>query len=150
MKSLYGLAMPFKVFISCYVVLIGVGLLLALWVVLESPVIKGKGLEEQYPAEALEEMKAAEFYQNLKLSHTHHLGHVFMLFGIAGLYALTRQKDKAKIQVIVWSTIATIIHSVAFLLYSRPLLIIFGTIYAILMAFMMISILVDCFKPVKD
>ncbi len=148
-NGLYHLPSPVKIFIVTYMVLIAVGLLIALWVVLESPVMKGQKLEEQYPPEALAEMKAAEFYQNLKLAHTHHLGHIFMVFSVAGIYAFTRVKNNTKIQAIVWTTIATLIHTLAFLIYSRVLLIVFGSIYGILLAYMVIIIVIDCYKPIK-
>ncbi len=148
-NGLYQLPLPIKIFIITYMVLIGVGLLVALWVVLESPVIKGQKLEEQYPPEALEEMKSAQFYQNLKLAHTHHLGHIFMVFSVAGIYAFTRVKDNTKIQVLVWTTVATLIHTLAFLIYSRVLLVVFGSIYGVMLAYMVIVIVIDCFKPIK-
>lgn len=148
-NGLYNLPSPIKIFIATYMILIAAGLLIALWVVLESPVIKGQKLEEQYPPEALAEMKAAEFYQNLKLAHTHHLGHVFMVFSVAGIYVFTRIKNNTKIQVIVWTTIATLIHTLAFLIYSRVLLIVFGSIYGVLLAYMVIIIVIDCYKPIK-
>jgi len=149
-KGLYQLPLPVKVFITSYIVLVAAGLLVALWGVLESPVVKFQKSEEQYASEMMADVKAAQFYQNLKLAHTHHAGHVFMLFGIAGIYTFTREKNNMKIQVIVWTTIATLIHTLAFLIYSNILLIVFGIIYGGLMAYMMIFILIDCYKPIKD
>ena len=149
-KGLYSLAMPVKAFIISYLILIGAGLLISLWVVLESPVLKGESIDDQYPPEALEEMKAARFYENLKKAHVHHLGHIFMVFSIMGIYAFTRDKSNIRIQVIVWTTIITLINTLAFLLYSRILLIVFGSAYAILMAHMMIIIFIDCLKPIRE
>lgn len=149
-SSLYNMPSVVKIFIASYIVLIGAGLLLTLWVVVESPVLKGEKLEEQYPPEALAELKAASLYQNLKLAHVHHLGHIFMVFSIAGIYTFTREKNNIKIQVIVWTTIATLIHTLAFLIYSKILLIVFGSIYGVLLGYMMIIILIDCFKPFKS
>jgi len=148
-SSLYNMPSVVKIFITSYIVLIGAGLLLTLWVVIESPVLKGEKIDEQYPPEALADLKAASFYQNLKLAHVHHLGHIFMVFSIAGLYTFTREKNNIKIQVIVWTTIATLIHTLAFLIYSKILIIVFGSIYGALLGYMMIIILIDCFKPVK-
>ena len=149
-KGLYPLPLPIKVFILSYLVLISAGLLLALWVVLESPVMKGEKIEDQYPPDALQDFKSAQFYENLKKAHVHHLGHVFMVFSIAGIYTFTREKSNIKIQITVWTVIATLIHTLAFLLYSRILLIVFGSIYAGLMAYMMIIILIDCYKPIRE
>jgi predicted membrane protein len=149
-KGLYPLPLPIKVFIISYLVLISAGLLLAFWVVLESPVLKGETIESQYPPEALQDLKAAEFYENLKKAHVHHLGHVFMVFSIAGIYAFTREKSNIKIQIIVWTVITTLIHTLAFLIYSRILLIVFGSIYAGLMVYMMIIILIDLYKPIRE
>ena len=137
-KGLYSLAMPAKVFIISYLVLMGAGLLISLWVVFESPVLKGESIDDQYPSEALQEMKAARFYENLKKAHVHHMGHIFMVFSVMGMYAFTRDKSNIRIQVIVWTTIITLINTLAFLLYSRILLIVFGSAYAILIAYMMI------------
>ena len=149
-SSLYNLPSAVKIFIVSYLVLISAGLLLAFWVVIESPVLKSAKIDEQYPPEALAEMKAATFYQNLKLAHVHHLGHIFIVFSLAGLYTFTREKNNIKIQVIVWTTIATLIHTLAFLIYSKILLIVFGSIYGALLGYMMIIILIDCFKPLKS
>jgi predicted membrane protein len=149
-SSLYNLPLVVKIFITSYIVLTGAGLLLALWVVVESPVLKSEKTEELYPPEALADLKAASFYQNLKLAHVHHLGHVFMVFSLAGIYTFTREKNNIKIQVIVWTTIATLIHTLAFLIYSKILLIVFGSIYGALLGYMMIIILIDCFKPIKS
>jgi hypothetical protein len=149
-KGLYPLPLTIKVFIVCYLVLIAAGLLLALWVVLESPVLKGVKIEEQYPPEALQDIKTAQFYDNLKKAHVHHLGHTFMVFSIAGIYAFTREKKNIKIQVTVWTVIATLVHTLAFLIYSRILLIVFGSLYAGLLAYMMIIILIDCYKPIRE
>lgn len=149
-KGLYSLAMPVKVFIISYLILIGAGLLISFWVVLESPVLKGENIDDQYPPEALEEMKAARFYENLKKAHVHHLGHIFMVFSIMGIYAFTRDKSNIKIQIIVWTTIMTLMHTLAFLLYSRILLVFIGSAYAILMAYMMIIILIDCLRPIRE
>jgi len=149
-NGLYSLPLAIKVFIISYIVLIGVGLLVALWVVLESPVMRGDNQDEQYPPEAIEEFKTARLYENLKKAHVHHLGHIFMVFSIAGIYAFTREKNNIKIQMIVWTTIVTIIHTLAFLIYSRLLLIIFGSAYAGLMAYMMLIIMIDCFRAGKS
>jgi hypothetical protein len=149
-KGLYPLSLPIKVFIISYLILIGAGLLIALWVVLESPIIKGESINEQYSPEALQEMKSAMFYENLKKAHVHHLGHIFMVFSLVGIYAFTREKNNIKIQVIVWMTIITLIHTLAFLIYSKILLIVFGSAYAILMAYIMIIIFIDCIKQPKD
>jgi len=148
-NNLYDLPYAVKIFIVSYIVLISAGLLLSLWVVIESPVLRGTKVEEQYAPEALADMKSAMFYENLKKAHVHHLGHIFMVFSIAGIYAFTRTKDNIKIQAIVWLAIATLIHTLAFLIYSRVLLVVFGSIYGVLMGYMMVVILIDCFKPNK-
>jgi len=148
-NNLYDLPYAVKIFIVSYIVLISAGLLLSLWVVIESPVLRGTKVEEQYAPEALADMKSAMFYENLKKAHVHHLGHIFMVFSIAGIYAFTRTKDNIKIQAIVWLAIATLIHTLAFLIYSRVLLVVFGSIYGVLMVYMMVVILIDCFKPNK-
>jgi hypothetical protein len=156
-KGLYPLSLPIKVFITSYLVLIGAGLLLSFWIVIESPIMKGtnieeKGtnIEEQYPPDALQEMKAAQFYDNLRKAHIHHMGHIFMVFSVVGIYAFTREKSKIKIQIIIWATIVTLTHTLAFLIYSKILLIVFGSAYAALMIYMMIIILIDCFKPFRE
>ncbi len=149
-NNLYDLPFSVKIFIVSYLVLIGVGLLLSLWVVVESPVLKGTKVEEQYAPEALADIKSAMFYENLKKAHVHHLGHIFMVFSIMGIYAFTRVKDNIKIQVIVWMTIATLVHTLAFLIYSRILLVVFGSVYGVIMVYMMLVILIDCFKPAKS
>ncbi|MGB9596437.1 MAG: hypothetical protein ACPL7B_09175, partial [Candidatus Poribacteria bacterium] len=146
---LYELPLSAKIFIISYIVLISAGLLISLWVVVESPVLKGTKVEDQYTPEALADMKSAMFYENLKKAHVHHLGHIFMVFSIMGIYAFTRTKDNVKIQAIIWMTIATLIHTLAFLIYSRILLVVFGSIYGVIMVYMMIVILIDCFKPIK-
>lgn len=145
-KGLYPLPLPIKVFIISYLVLVGAGLLVAFWVVLESPIIKGESINDQYSQEELQVMKSALFYENLKKAHVHHLGHIFMVFSITGLYAFTREKNNIKIQVIVWTTIITLIHTLAFLLYSKILLIVFGSAYAVIIAYMMLKIFIDCLK----
>jgi hypothetical protein len=149
-KGLYPLPLPIKVFIISYLVLISAGLLLAFWVVLESPVLKGVTIDSQYPPEALQDLKTAQFYENLKKAHVHHLGHIFMVFSIAGIYVFTRVKSNIKIQITVWTVIATLMHTLAFLIYSRILLIVFGSIYAGLMVYMMIIILIDLYKPIRE
>jgi predicted membrane protein len=148
-KGLSQLPSPVKIFVVSYIVLIAAGLLLSLWVVLKSPVLKGKP-EEEYPPEMLQDLRAAQFYANLKLAHTHHLGHVFMVFSIAGIYAFTRVRNNVKIQAIIWTTIATLIHSLGFLIYSRLILIFFGSIYGALLGYMMIVIVIDCYKPFRE
>jgi len=149
-NGLYLLPLPIKVFIISYLVLIVAGLLLAFWLVLESPVFKGEKIEDQYSSEALQELKAARFYDNLMKAHIHHLGHIFMVFSITGIYVFTRAKSSIKIQIIVWTAITTLVNTLAFLIYSRILLIVFGSIYAGLMVYMMIIILIDCYKPVRE
>jgi hypothetical protein len=73
-----------------------------------------------------------------------------MVFGVVGIYAFTRGRNGVKIQVIVWTTVVILIHSLAFLIYSRIFLIMFGTAYGVLMAYMMIVAVVDCYKPVRE
>jgi len=171
-KGLYQLPSPIKIFIVSYLVLIAAGLLLSLWIVLKSPMLRGQEFTEpkplseeelqQYPpdqraimkaedAKVVEKAKEANFYEfMLKRAHIHHLGHILMVFSVAGIYVFTREKNNLKIQIIVWTTIATLIHTLAFLIYSRVLLSIFGSIYGILMAYMLIVILIDCYKPVRE
>ena len=157
-KGLSQLPSPVKLFIASFMVLTAVGLLLSLWLVLKSPILSGTGEQDsmgQMEAqgmgkEAIDAMKDGLFYENLKKSHIHHLGHVFMVFSVAGIYAFTREKSSIKIQIIIWTTIVTLIHTLAFLIYSRVLLIIFGSVYGVLMAYMMIIAVVDCFKPVRE
>jgi len=155
-KGLSQLPSPVKIFIITYIVLIATGLLLSLWIVLESPILRGSG-EAEKPINAPEEsgfadeaIQAAQFYANLKLAHVHHLGHIFMVFSLAGIYAFTREKNAVKTQIIVWTTIVTLFHTVAFLINSRLLLVVFGSAYAILLAYMLIVVLIDCFKPVSQ
>jgi len=157
-KGLSQLPSPVKIFIVSYMVLIATGLLLSLWVVLKSPVWRGgsaaqdqiKMLEEAGLKDEVEAARDAQFYSYLKLSHTHHLGHVFMVFSVAGIYAFTRVRNSTKVQIIVWTTIVTLIHTLAFLMYSRALLIIFGSVYGILLAYMLIVVVVDCYRPVQE
>jgi hypothetical protein len=153
-RGLSQLPSPVKVFIISYVVLIVVGLLLSLWIVLKSPVVAGRqGYADQIqmPAEAAEAVKAAESAQlYLSLAHVHHLGHIFIVFSVAGIYAFTRDKKNTRTQIIVWTTIATLFHTLAFLIYSRLLLIVCGSVYGILLMYMLVMIVIDCYKPVRE
>ncbi len=153
-KGLGQLPSPVKVFIISYEVLIVAGLLVSFWVVLLSPILRGgdttntiKSLEEAGLTDEVNQAKAAQFYAQLKLAHVHHLGHIFMVFSVAGIYAFTRQKNNVKTQVIVWATISTLMHTLAFLINSRILLIFFGSAYGILLTYMLVIIFIDCFKP---
>jgi len=160
-KGLSQLPTPVKVFIVSYEVLIAAGLLLSLWIVLKSPMLSGQEsksmvqtLEDMEKSgmsrEELEAAKDANFYERmLKRAHIHHLGHILMVFSVAGIYAFTREKNNVKTSVIIWTTISTLLHTLAFLVYSRALLIIFGSLYGVLMAYMLIVILIDCYKPVR-
>ena len=156
-KGLSQLPSPVKIFIVSYMVLIAAGLLLSLWVVLKSPVWRGGSeageqieiLEEAGLKDEAEAAKDAQFYTYLKLSHTHHLGHIFMVFSVAGIYAFTRGKNNTKIQIIVWTAIVTLVHTLGFLIYSRALLIIFGSVYGILLAYMLVVTVIDCYRPVQ-
>jgi len=157
-KGLFQLSSPVKIFIITYLVLVAAGFLLALWIVLESPILRSSGDDEEQiknleAAGLIEEAKqarAAQFYSYLKLAHTHHLGHIFIVFSVAGIYAFTRGKSNIKIQVIVWTTIATLIHTLAFLINSRILLIFFGSAYGILLTYMLIFIAIDCYRPIHE
>jgi hypothetical protein len=140
-----------------YAVLSAAGLLLSLWVVLKSPIWHGAGAEDQIEMlekaglkEEAEAARDAQFYSYLKLAHTHHLGHVFVVFSIAGIYAFTRGKKSIKIQVIVATTIATLIHTLGFLIYSKSLLVFFGSVYGILLAYMLIVTVIDCYRPLQE
>ena len=148
-KGLSQLPSPVKIFIVSYSVLVVAGMFLSLWIVLKSPILRGTKLEEQYPAEMLVDIKDAQFYSNLKLAHIHHLGHVFIVFSLAGMYAFTRGKNSTKTQVIVWTAIATLVHTLAFLIYSRTLLIAFGSAYGILIMYMLLVVVIDCYRPVR-
>jgi predicted membrane protein len=157
-KGLSQLPSPVKIFIITYEVLIAAGLLLAFWIVLESPILRGGGdaenqiktLEEAGLADEAKQARAAQLYANLKLAHIHHLGHMFMVFSVAGIYAFTRGKNSIKTQLIIWTTIVTLIHTIAFLISSRILLIVFGSAYVILVAYMLLIILIDCYRPVRQ
>lgn len=157
-KGLSQLASPIKIFIVSYAVLIAAGLLLSLWIVLKSPVWRGSESAQQIQMlekaglskEEVDAAKDAQFYSYLKLAHIHHLGHIFMVFSVAGIYAFVRGKDSTKIQIIVWMTIVTLIHTLAFLIYSRALLVIFGSVYGILLTYMLIVIVIDCYRPVRE
>lgn len=157
-KGLNQLPSPAKIFIVSYMVLIAVGLLLALWVVRESSVWRGSGdadpikqlKDSGVPKEAIEAAKAAQFYSYLKQAHIHHLGHIFMVFSVTGIYAFTRGKDSLKIQVIIWTAIITLFHTLGFLIYSRLLLIFFGSAYGGMLAYMMVMIVIDCYRPIQE
>ena len=157
-KGLNQLPSPVRIFIVCYMVLIAAGLLISLWIVLKSPILLGTAeseaqirmLEEQGLKDEVKAARAAQFYSYLKLAHIHHLGHVFMVFSVAGIYAFTRVKDSLKIQIIVWTTIFTLIHTLAFLIYSRMLLVVFGSMYGIFLTYMMVIIVIDCYVPVRE
>jgi len=157
-KGLSQLPSPAKIFIVSYMVLIAAGLLLALWVVVESPVWRGSGAadlikqmkDEGVPKEAIEAAKAAQFYSYLKQAHIHHLGHIFMVFSVAGIYAFTRGKNSLKIQIIVWTAIVTLFHTLGFLIYSRLLLIFVGSAYGGMLAYMMVVTVIDCYRPVRE
>ena len=171
-KGLSQLPSPIKVFIVSYAVLIAAGLLLSLWIVLKSPMLRAPEftepiavteeelqqylpeLRESMRAEAEKQLEAAKdtnFYEfMLRRAHIHHLGHIFMVFSVAGIYAFVRGKDSTKIQIIVWTTIVTLIHTLAFLIYSRALLVILGSVYGILLTYMLIVIVIDCYRPVRE
>lgn len=157
-KGLSQLPSPVKIFVVSYMVLMVAGLLLSLWIVVRSPIWKASGVED--PIKQMEAMglgkeeiqaaKNARFYTYLKLAHIHHLGHIFMVFSVAGIYAFTRVNGSIKIQIIIWTTIITLVHTLAFLIYSRTLLIIFGSVYGVLMIYMMIVAIMDCYRPVRE
>jgi hypothetical protein len=157
-KGLSQLPSPVKIFIVSYAVLIAVGLLLSLWIVLKSPIWRGSESVDQIQMlekagvseEELEAAKAGQFYSYLKQAHIHHLGHIFMVFSVAGIYAFVREKNSIKIQIIVWTTIATLIHTLAFLIYSRLLLVVFGSVYGLLLAYMLVVTVIDCYRPVRE
>ena len=156
-KGLSQLPSPVKIFVVSYMVLTVAGLLLSLWIVVKSPVWKGSGedpikqMEEiGMEKEAIDAAKSAQFYTYLKLAHIHHLGHIFMVFSVAGIYAFTGGKSGVKIQVIIWTAIATLINTIAFLIYSRILLIAFGSVYGALMAYMLVVTVMECCKPVRE
>jgi len=154
-KGLNQLPSPVRIFIVCYMVLIAAGLLVSLWIVLKSPILLGTAeseaqirmLEEQGLQDEAKGARAAQFYSYQKLAHIHHLGHIFMVFSVAGIYAFTRAKNNLKIQIIVWTTIVILVHTLAFLIYSRLLLVAFGSAYGILLAYMMVIIVIDCYIP---
>ncbi len=157
-KGLNQLPAPVKIFVVSYMILMVAGLLLSLWIVVKSPIWKGSGAED--PIKQMEAMglgkeeiqaaKNAQFHSYLKLAHIHHLGHIFMVFSVAGIYAFTRVNSNIKTQIIIWTTIVTLIHTLAFLMYSRVLLIIFGSVYGTLMIYMMAVAIIDCYRPVRE
>jgi len=157
-KGLSQQPAPVRVFIISYMVLIAAGLLLSLWMVMQSSIWTTSGMsdpikqmeESGMGKEAVDAAKSAQFYSYLKLAHIHHLGHIFMVFSVAGIYAFTSVKDKLKIQIVVWTAIVTLINTVAFLIYSRVMLIGFGGAYGALMAYMLIVIVIECCKPVRE
>ncbi len=157
-KGLSQLPSPVKIFVVSYAVLIAAGLLLSFWLVLQSPVIRSGSeavdqiqmLKDAGLKDEAEAAKDAQFYTYLKLAHVHHLGHILMVFSVAGIYAFTREKKNIRIQVIVWTTIATLIHTLGFLIYSRLLLIVFGSAYAILLTYMLVIMVIDCYRPVRE
>jgi hypothetical protein len=156
-KGLSQLPSPVKAFIVSYAVLIAAGLLLSLWIVLKSPILTGSEsadqiqmLEKAGLEEEAEAARAGRFYSYLRLAHIHHLGHIFMVFSVAGIYAFTRDKSHIKTQIIVWTAITTLVHTLAFLIYSRLLLVVFGSVYGILLAYMLVIILIDCYRPVRE
>ena len=156
-RGLSQLPSPVKVFIASYGVLTAAGLLVSLWIVLLSPIFRGggdavntiKALESAGLTEEANQARAAQFYSYLKLAHVHHLGHIFMFFSIAGIYAFVRGKNNFKTQIIVWTTIVTLMHTLAFLINSRILLIFFGSAYGVLLTYMFVIIFIDCFKPMQ-
>lgn len=157
-KGLSQLPSPVKIFIVSYAVLIAAGLLLSLWIVLRSPMLRGSEFADEVQLEEtgmskeeMEATKAGYFYESmLKRAHVHHLGHIFMVFSVAGIYVFTREKSSIKIQIIVWTTIATLIHTLAFLIYSRVLLVVFGSVYGVLLTYMLIFAVIDCYRPVRE
>ncbi len=154
-KGLSQLPPPVKVFVVSYMVLIAVGLLLSLGLAKKSWGGPGsedpiKQMEEAGMKEAAEAARGAQFHEYLRQAHIHHLGHIFMVFTVAGIYAFTSGKSNVKIQVIVWTAIVTLINTLAFLIYSRVLLISFGGAYAVLMAYMMVVAVIECCKSVQE
>lgn len=155
-KGLSQQPSPVKIFIISYMVLIAVGLLLSLWMAMNSSVLKGgddpvKQMEEAgMGKEDIAIVKAAKFYADLKLAHVHHLGHIFMVFSVAGIYAFTSGKDKLKIQIIVWTAIVTLINTLGLIISSRIILIMFGCAYGALMAYMLVVSIVECCKPAGE
>ena len=152
-KGLSQIPSPVKIFIVSYMVLMMAGLLLSLWVVQKSSIWSGGGSVIPMEGRSEEDIafeKSAMFSQNLRKAHVHHLGHLFMMFSVAGIYAFTRGRDDIKTQIIVWTAIVTLIHTLAFLIYSRILLIIFGGVYGALMTYMMIIAVADCYRSVRE
>ena len=157
-KGLSQLPSPVKIFVVSYAVLIAAGLLLSFWLVLQSPVIRSGSeavdqiqmLKDAGLKDEAEAAKDAQFYSYLKLAHIHHLGHIFMVFSVAGIYAFTSDKKNTRIQIIVWTTIATLINTLGFLIYSRLILIVFGSVYAILLTYMLVIMVIDCCRPVRE
>ena len=152
-KGLSQLPSSVKIFIASYMVLMMTGLLLSLWVVQRSSIWKGGGGMMPMEGRSEEDIafeKSAMLSQNLRKAHVHHLGHAFMVFSVAGIYAFTRGKNSIKNQVIIWTAIVTLVHTLAFLIYSRILLIIFGSAYGALITYMMIISVMDCYRPVQE
>ena len=157
-KGLNQLPSPVRIFVVSYMVLIAAGLLLSIWMVMQSPVWTASGAidpikqmeESGMGKDAVDAARSAQFYSYLKLAHIHHLGHIFMVFSVAGIYAFTSGKDKIKTQVIVWTAIVTLINTIAFLVYSRLMLIMFGGAYGVLMAYMLIVTSIECCKPARE
>ena len=157
-KGLSQLPSPVKIFVVSYAVLIAAGLLLSFWLVLQSPVIRSGSeavdqiqmLKDAGLKDEAEAAKDAQFYSYLKLAHIHHLGHMFMVFSVAGIYAFTSDKKNIRIQIIVWTTIVTLINTLGFLIYSRLILIVFGSAYAILLTYMLVIMVIDCYKPIRE
>ncbi len=157
-KGLSQLPSPVKIFVVSYAVLIAAGLLLSFWLVLQSPVIRSGSdavdqiqmLKDAGLKDEAEAAKDAQFYSYLKLAHIHHLGHMLMVFSVAGIYAFTRDKKNIRIQIIVWTTIATLINTLGFLIYSRLILIVFGSAYAILLTYMLVIMVIDCYRPLRE
>ncbi|MFC1715380.1 hypothetical protein ACFL6S_17055 [Candidatus Poribacteria bacterium] len=154
-KGLNQLPSPVKIFVVSYMVLIVAGLLLSLWLSAKSWSGLGaedpiKQMEEAGMTEAVEAARSAQFHEYLKRAHIHHLGHIFMVFSVAGIYAFTSGKNNIKIQVIIWTAIVTLVNTLAFLIYSRVLLIAFGGAYGVLMAYMMVVAVIECCRPVRE
>lgn len=155
-KGLSQQPSPVKIFIISYMVLIAVGLLLSLWMASKSSVWKGaddpvKQMEAAgMGKEDIAAVKAGKFYADLKLAHIHHLGHIFMVFSVAGIYAFTSGADKFKIQIIVWTAIVTLINTLGLIISSRVILIMFGGAYSLLITYMLVVSIVECCKPVRE
>jgi hypothetical protein len=122
-RGLNQFPLAVKEFIVIYAVLILIALLLSLWIAWQAH--KGVQLqedEELYPNDVKDIVKRAQGFDRAVQAHTHFIGHVLMLFTVAGLYSLTRMSEKIKLIPIGITAFCVILYSAGRIYASQSLM----------------------------